>query len=89
MNRIILICFTFMLASCSTKTQIVHVVPEMPESLQESCQPLKKMDKDATLSNNVQVIIENYGEYSKCKQKVEMIKEWYNKQKENYGNFDI
>jgi hypothetical protein len=76
-----------LLSGCSTTVPVARKFPEMPESLGKPCPPLTKVQEGTTkLSEVITVVSDNYMEYHKCSDKVEMWIEWYRLQKEIFDS---
>ena len=73
------------LAICLTACASVPVersFPKVPAELMVSCPPLQIMDPETTrLSDVVQSVVTNYGQYQACDGKVDTWIEWYRTQK--------
>ena len=76
-----------LLAGCSTTVPVARKFPEIPDSFKAPCIPLEQIKQDTTkLSDVITVVTENYMEYHRCSDKVEMWIEWYSLQKENFDS---
>ena len=76
-----------LLSGCSTTVPVARKFPEMPESLGKPCLPLTQLKEDTTkLSDVITVVSDNYMEYHKCSDKVDMWIEWYRLQKEIFDS---
>ena len=76
-----------LLTGCSTTVPVVRKFPEMPDELGKKCPPLTQIKEDTTkLSEVISVVSDNYIEYHKCSEKVDMWIEWYRLQKENFDS---
>ena len=76
-----------LLSGCSTTVPVARKFPEMPESLGKPCVPLAQIKEDTTkLSDVITVVSDNYMEYHKCSDKVDMWIEWYRLQKEIFDS---
>ena len=74
-----------LLAGCSTTVPVARKFPEIPDSFKEPCPPLTQI-KDGTtkLSEVVMVVTDNYMEFHRCSDKVELWIEWYKLQKQTF-----
>jgi len=76
-----------LLSGCSTTVPVVRKFPEMPESLSKPCVPLTQIKEDTIkLSDVITVVSDNYMEYHKCSDKVDMWIEWYELQKKIFDS---
>ena len=76
-----------LLAGCSTTVPVARKFPEIPDSFKEPCIPLEQIKQDTTkLSDVITVVTENYMEYHRCSDKVDMWIEWYSLQKEIFDS---
>ena len=76
-----------LLAGCSTTVPVQRNFPEVPQALQEKCKELAQTKQDTTkLSEVITVVTDNYMEYHKCSDKVDMWIEWYSLQKEIFDS---
>lgn len=83
--KYLLLLLPFLLTGC---LKTVPVKPKFPESIPElmkACPELKEVPNGTEkLSEAITIISSNYGEYHKCKAKVDSWVEWYNDQKKIY-----
>ena len=76
-----------LLAGCSTTVPVARKFPEIPDSFKDACPPLTQIKQDTTkLSEVITVVTDNYMEYHKCSDKVDMWIEWYSLQKEIFDS---
>ena len=76
-----------LLAGCSTTVPVARKFPEIPDSFKEPCPPLSQIKEGTTkLSEVITVVSDNYMEYHKCSDKVDMWIEWYTSQKEIFDS---
>jgi hypothetical protein len=52
--------------------------------LKQPCLELKQMNEDVKLSDVAKSVSNNYMEYHKCANRVQMWNEWYTEQKKNF-----
>lgn len=77
-----LLILTLLLAGCSTSVPVKRTFPNVPEELMKECPDLKLVAEDTTkLSDVLSVVSENYGQYKECQIKVDLWRDWYEKQK--------
>jgi hypothetical protein len=81
MKSIVIACLAVTLTAC-VSVPVQRSFPKVPPELMASCPPLQVMDPETTrLSNVVQSVVANYGQYQACDSKVDTWIEWYNTQK--------
>ncbi len=75
------------LAGCATAVPVKPKFPEVPQSLTEKCESLKKVEGDkVAITEMLKVIIHNYTLYHECSTKVDGWNEWYTEQKKIYNS---
>lgn len=80
MKQILIIAL--LLSGCSTAVPVKRTFPAVPESLTQECPDLKLVPEGTTkLSDVLGVVSENYGQYKECQIKVDLWRDWYDKQK--------
>jgi hypothetical protein len=78
----IVIAFLAVTLTACVSVPVQRSFPKVPAELMVSCPPLKVMDPETTrLSDVVQSVVANYGQYQACDGKVDTWIEWYNTQK--------
>ena len=81
MKIISIVLLTVLLSAC-VSVPVQRTFPRVPAELMTSCPPLQIMDPETTrLSDVVQSVVTNYGQYQACDTKVDTWIEWYNTQK--------
>jgi hypothetical protein len=81
MKSILIAFLTVTLTAC-VSVPVQRSFPKAPAELMVSCPPLQIMDPETTrLSDVVQSVVANYGQYQACDTKVDTWIEWYNTQK--------
>jgi hypothetical protein len=76
---------TALLVGCSTAVPIKPSFPEVPATLKDKCESLKKIDGEkVAITDMLKVVIHNYALYYECSTKVEGWQEWYDTQKKIY-----
>ncbi len=84
MKYISLILAVF-LTACSTPVPVTQKFPEVPRSLVERCESLKKIEGDkVAITEMLKVVVQNYGMYYECAAKVDGWNDWYLEQKRIY-----
>ena len=80
--RLLAIIFVAMLLTACVSVPVQRSFPKVPAELMASCPPLQVMNPETTrLSDVVQSVVTNYGQYQACDGKVDTWIEWYNTQK--------
>lgn len=79
--RIAIIALALLLSAC-TAVPVDRKFPSIPTELQQACPDLKLVEPTTKLSEVVDIVVTNYGQYRECQVKVDSWIEWYNKQKE-------
>jgi hypothetical protein len=78
----IAIAFLAVTLTACVSVPVQRSFPKVPAELMVSCPPLQIMDPETTrLSDVVQSVVTNYGQYQACDVKVDTWIEWYNTQK--------
>ncbi len=74
-----------LLSACSTPVPVTQKFPEVPKSLVERCESLKKIEGDkVAITEMLKVVVQNYGMYYECAAKVDGWNDWYLEQKRIY-----
>jgi hypothetical protein len=80
--KLLAIIFVAMLLTACVSVPVERSFPKVPAELMASCPPLQIMDPETTrLSDVVQSVVTNYGQYQACDSKVDTWIEWYRTQK--------
>lgn len=80
--KLAIIALTFLLSAC-TVVPVDRKFPTIPTELQQACPDLKTINTGTTkLSEVVDIVVTNYGQYKECQVKVDSWIEWYNTQKQ-------
>lgn len=82
MKSIILV--TILLSGCSTVVPVTQKFPQAPDILLQQCEPLKQVNKDASLVDLTKVVVENYSQYYQCSALVQGWHDWYKTQQQIY-----
>jgi hypothetical protein len=81
MKSIVIAVLATFLTACAS-VPVERSFPKVPAELMASCPPLQIMDPETTrLSDVVQSVVTNYGQYQACDSKVDTWIEWYRTQK--------
>ena len=85
MKQIALLALTMLLTGCAFMQKTCTVTrnfPSIPEELMQECPDLKSVPEGTSrLSEVLGVVTENYGQYKECQLKVDLWRDWYEKQK--------
>jgi uncharacterized lipoprotein YmbA len=74
-----------LLTACSTAVPVVQKFPDVPNTLVEKCESLRKIDGDrVAITEMLKVVVQNYGMYYECAAKVDGWNDWYLEQKRIY-----
>ena len=83
--KYIILSLIFFLSACSTPVPVKQKFPEVPKSLVERCESLKKIEGDrVAITEMLKVVVQNYGMYYECAAKVDGWNDWYLEQKRIY-----
>ena len=83
--KYIILSLTLVLAACSTPVPVKQKFPDVPKSLVERCESLKKIEGDrVAITEMLKVVVQNYGMYYECAAKVDGWNDWYQEQKRIY-----
>jgi hypothetical protein len=86
MKSIAVAVLVMMLTAC-VSVPVQQSFPKVPPELMTSCPPLQILDPETTrLSDVVQSVVTNYGQYQACDFKVDTWIEWYNAQKKIFDS---
>jgi hypothetical protein len=82
LTSLILVVF---LVGCSTSVPVKQKFPDVPKSLVEKCESLKKVEGDrVAITEMLKVVVQNYGMYYECAAKVDGWNDWYLEQRRIY-----
>jgi hypothetical protein len=83
--KYIILSLALILSACSTPIPVKQKFPEVPKSLVERCDSLKKIEGDkVAITEMLKVVVQNYGMYYECAAKVDGWNDWYLEQKRIY-----
>jgi hypothetical protein len=71
---------SFLLIVGCTTVPVDRNFPKIPQELKESCPDLKTIPDNSKMSEVVEIIVSNYGQYKECQIKVDSWIKWYNDQ---------
>jgi hypothetical protein len=75
-----IVVLTVLLTACQA-VPVDRKFPEVPSDLQQACPDLKLVNPTTKLSDVVDIVVTNYGQYKECQVKVDSWIDWYNTQK--------
>lgn len=78
--KIALIALTLLMTACTT-VPVERKFPTVPVELLQACPDLKQVNPTTKLSEVVDIVVTNYGQYKECQIKVDSWIDWYNNQK--------
>jgi hypothetical protein len=76
-----IIVLTLLLSAC-TAVPVDRKFPSIPTELTQACPDLKLINPTTKLSDVVDIVVTNYGQYKECQVKVDSWIDWYNNQKQ-------
>jgi hypothetical protein len=76
-----IVALTLLLTAC-TSIPVDRKFPTVPAELQQSCPDLKLINPTTKLSDVVDIVVTNYGQYKECQVKLDSWIDWYNTQKQ-------
>jgi hypothetical protein len=82
--RFILITLTLLLTACAVPVE--RKFPDVPVELQQACPDLKLVEPTTKLSDVVNIVVTNYGQYKECQVKVDSWIDWYSNQKKIFDS---
>jgi hypothetical protein len=83
--KYIILGLALVLVACSTPVPVSQRFPDVPKSLVERCESLKKIEGDkVAITEMLKVVVQNYGMYYECAAKVDGWNDWYQEQKRIY-----
>lgn len=86
MKKLLILIPAILLSAC-VATPVARHFPDQPETTREGCVDLKLVPEGTTkMSEVLETVLTNYGQYHECKIKSETWQEWYNKQKEIFDS---
>jgi hypothetical protein len=86
MKLTIIALLTMSLTAC-VSVPVERTFPKAPAELMTSCPPLQLLAPDTTrLSDVLQNVVANYGQYQECDARMDSWIEWYNTQKKIFDS---
>jgi hypothetical protein len=78
--KITLIALALLMTACTT-VPVERNFPEAPVEILQVCPDLKQINPTTKLSEVVDSVVSNYGQYKECQIKVDSWIDWYTNQK--------
>lgn len=85
MKYFIVMPLVVLLVACSA-VPVERKFPEVPAELMTNCPDLKQTPQTEKLSEVLNVVVENYGQYHECRLKADTWVEWYKTQKQIFDS---
>lgn len=82
--KVLLISLVLFLSAC-TSIPVQRNFPSIPSELKESCPDLKTIPENSKMSDVIDVVVSNYGQYKECQIKVDAWIKWYNDQQKIFN----
>jgi alpha-L-arabinofuranosidase len=81
MKRLLILLATISLVGCATSVPVQRNFPSVPADLLTACPELQETAPTTKLSEVIEVVVANYGQYQECSIKVDAWTEWYKTQR--------
>ena len=79
--KYVVLSLVVLLTACQA-VPVERKFPEVPAELQQACPDLKLVNPTTKLSDVVDIVVSNYGQYKECQVKVDSWIDWYNTQRQ-------
>ena len=79
--KYIILSLVVLLTACQA-VPVDRKFPDVPVELQQACPDLKLINPTTKLSDVVEIVASNYGQYKECQVKVDSWIDWYNTQRQ-------
>jgi len=87
MKKLISLILATTLVGCASNAPVKMSFPSVPADLTTACPDLKPVDPaTGKLSEVIDTVVVNYGEYYTCKDRVDNWIDWYNTQQKIFNN---
>ena len=78
--KYVVLSLVVLLTACQA-VPVERKFPDVPADLQQACPDLRLINPTTKLSDVVEIVSSNYGQYKECQVKVDSWIEWYNNQR--------
>ena len=78
--RYIILSLVVLLTACQA-VPVERKFPQVPVELQQACPDLKLINPTSKLSDVIDIVVSNYGQYKECQVKVDSWIDWYTTQR--------
>ena len=78
--KIAIVVLALLISACST-VPVERKFPDVPKELLQACPDLKQVNPTTKISEVVDIVVSNYGQYKECQVKLDSWIDWYNNQK--------
>ena len=78
--KYVILSLVVLLTACQA-VPVERKFPEVPAELQQACPDLKLVNPTTKLSDVVDIVVSNYGQYKECQVKVDSWIDWYTTQR--------
>jgi hypothetical protein len=78
--KIAIVVLALLMTACTT-VPVERKFPQVPTELLQACPDLKQINPTTKLSEVVDVVVSNYGQYKECQIKIDSWIDWYTNQK--------
>lgn len=78
--KVAIVALALLISACST-VPVERKFPDVPKELLQACPDLKQVNPTTKLSEVVDIVVSNYGQYKECQVKVDSWVDWYTNQK--------
>lgn len=78
--KIAIVALALLISACST-VPVERRFPDVPKELLQACPDLKQVNPTTKISEVVDIVVSNYGQYKECQVKLDSWIDWYNNQK--------
>lgn len=85
--KYLILVLALAISGCSILVPVKQKFPEAVPELKVKCPELKEVDsKTNNITDMLKIIIDNYGTYYQCSNKVDSWIQWYDFQQNNFNN---
>ena len=79
--KYVVLSLVVLLTACQA-VPVERKFPDVPADLQQACPDLKLINPTTKLSEVIEIVAANYGQYKECQVKVDSWIDWYNTQRQ-------